>query len=86
VESEIRYHPTQKPVKLLEYLIKTYTNAGDTVLDFCMGAGSTGVAALALGRKFIGIEIMENYCKIAAERLEKARKCQQYHLPGLNTT
>lgn len=62
-------HPTQKPVELLEYLIKTYTNEGDTVLDFTMGSGSTGVACRNLNRKFIGIEMDENYFNIAKERI-----------------
>ena len=65
-------HPTQKPVALLEYLIKTYTNEGDTVLDFTMGSGSTGVACVNTNRKFIGIELDENYFKIAQERIHKA--------------
>ena len=64
-------HPTQKPVALLEYLIKTYTNEGDTVLDNCMGSGSTGVACLRTGRRFIGIEKDPHYFQIAKERLEK---------------
>ena len=59
------FHPTQKPVALLEYLIKTYTNEGDLVLDNCMGSGSTGVAALNTGRNFIGIELQESYFNIA---------------------
>lgn len=63
-------HPTQKPVALLEYLIKTYTNEGETVLDFTMGSGSTGVAAKNLGRKFIGIEIDLDYYNIAKKRIE----------------
>ena len=63
-------HPTQKPVALLEYLIKTYTNEGETVLDNCMGSGSTGVACKNLNRKFIGIELDENYFNIAKERIE----------------
>lgn len=63
-------HPTQKPVDLLEYLIKTYTNEGDIILDNCMGSGSTGVATLNLNRKFIGIEKDENYFKIAKTRIE----------------
>lgn len=58
-------HPTQKPVKLLEYLIKTYTNENEVVLDNCMGSGSTGVASLNLNRKFIGIELDENYYNIS---------------------
>lgn len=63
-------HPTQKPVDLLEYLIKTYTNEGDLVLDFTMGSGSTGVACMNLNRKFIGIELDENYFNIAKDRME----------------
>ena len=62
-------HPTQKPVPLLEYLIKTYTNEGETVLDNCMGSGSTGVACVNTGRKFIGIELDEGYFNVARERL-----------------
>lgn len=62
-------HPTQKPVALMEYLIKTYTNEGDTVLDFCLGSGSTGVAAKNLNRSFIGIEMDETYFNIAKERI-----------------
>ena len=64
------YHPTQKPILLLEYLIKTYTNEGDTVLDFTMGSGSTGVACKALNRKFIGIELDDKYFDIAKQRIE----------------
>lgn len=62
-------HPTQKPVALLEYLIKTYTNEGDTVLDNCMGSGSTGVACKNTNREFIGMELDEKYFKVACERL-----------------
>jgi site-specific DNA-methyltransferase (adenine-specific) len=62
-------HPTQKPVALFEYLIKTYTNEGDTVLDNCMGSGTTGVACKNLNRNFIGIEKEPKYCAIAEERL-----------------
>ncbi len=62
-------HPTQKPVALMEYLIKTYTNESETVLDFTMGSGSTGVAAKNLNRKFIGIELDENYFNIAKDRI-----------------
>lgn len=62
-------HPTQKPVALLEYLIKTYTNEKETVLDNCMGSGSTGVACLNTNRNFIGIELDENYFNIAKERI-----------------
>ncbi len=63
-------HPTQKPVALYEYLIKTYTNEGDTVLDFCMGSGTTGVACKNTGRNFIGIEKDEKYFKIAEARIQ----------------
>jgi len=63
-------HPTQKPVSLLEYLIKTYTLEGETVLDFTMGSGSTGIAAKNLNRKFIGIEQDEKYFEIAKRRME----------------
>lgn len=66
------YHPTQKPVDLLEYLIKTYTNEGDLVLDNCMGSGSTGVACVNTNRDFIGMELNEEYFKIACERIEGA--------------
>lgn len=62
-------HPTQKPVPLLEYLISTYSNEGDTILDFTMGSGSCGVAALNLNRRFIGIELDETYFKIAEQRI-----------------
>lgn len=62
-------HPTSKPVPLLEYLIKTYTNEGETVLDNCMGSGSTGVACVNTNRNFIGIELDEKYFNIAKERL-----------------
>ena len=63
-------HPTQKPVPLLEYLIKTYTNEGDLILDFTMGSGSTGVACMNLNRKFVGIELDEKYFNISKERIE----------------
>ena len=66
-------HPTQKPVALMEYLIKTYTNEGETVLDFTMGSGTTGVAAKNLNRDFIGIEQDEKYFEIAKGRLHKIR-------------
>lgn len=62
-------HPTQKPVELMKYLIKTYTDAGDTVLDFTMGSGTTGIACKNLNRKFIGIELDENYFNIAEQRI-----------------
>ena len=63
-------HPTQKPVALLEYLIKTYTNEGDLVLDNCMGSGSTGIACINTNRNFIGMELDENYFNIAENRIE----------------
>ena len=65
-------HPTQKPVPLLEYLIRTYTNEGETVLDFTMGSGSTGVACVNTNRNFIGIELDEEYFKIAENRIKQA--------------
>ena len=66
-------HPTQKPVALMEYLIKTYTNEGETVLDFTMGSGSTGVACKNLDRDFIGIELDTQYYDIAEQRINAAR-------------
>ena len=69
-------HPTQKPIELMEWLVKTYTNEGDVVLDFTMGSGSTGVACQKLNRGFIGIESDEKYFDIAKERLDKYNKEQ----------
>lgn len=69
-----KVHPTQKPVELCEYLIKTYTNEQETVFDSCMGSGSTGVAALNLNRNFIGIELDEGYFEIAKNRIESLIK------------
>ena len=66
-------HPTQKPVALLEYLIKIYTNPGEVVLDNCMGSGSTGVACVNTNRRFIGIELDEGYFNIAKKRIEEAQ-------------
>jgi len=68
-ESEGKYHPTQKPVSLYEYLVRTFSNENDTVLDPCMGGGTTGIAALNTGRNFIGIEREEKYFKIAQDRI-----------------
>lgn len=68
-----RLHPTQKPVSLLEYLIKTYTDEGKTVLDNCMGSGSTGVACVNTNRDFIGIELDEHYFDIAEKRIQEAQ-------------
>lgn len=69
-----KLHPTQKPIALLEYLIKTYTNEGDLILDNCMGSGSTGVACVNTNRNFIGIELDENYFNIAKNRIESVNK------------
>lgn len=71
-QSKGRLHPTQKPVPLLEYLIKTYTNEGETVLDNCMGSGSTGEACINTNRRFIGIEKDEHYFNVASQRLNNA--------------
>ena len=68
------FHPTQKPVLLMEYLIKTYTNENETVLDFTMGSGSTGVACVNLNRNFIGIELDDVYFIIAEQRIKKAQR------------
>lgn len=66
----VSLHPTEKPVALLEWLIRTYSNVGDTVLDNCMGSGSTGIACLRTGREFIGIEIDDHYFDVAKNRIE----------------
>lgn len=71
---EEKYHQTQKPIELLEYLIKTYTNEGEIVLDFTMGSGSTGVACKNLNRKFIGIELNEEYYNISNKRIYEIYK------------
>ena len=76
IEDKIRkgsLHPTQKPVPLMEYLIKTYTNESETVLDFTMGSGSTGVACVNTNRNFIGIELDSEYFKIAEKRIDEAK-------------
>lgn len=70
--SERGFHPTQKPVPLMEYLIKTYTNECDLVLDNCMGSGTTGVACINTNRRFIGIEKDEKYFEIASNRINEA--------------
>lgn len=69
----VSLHPTEKPVQLCEWLIKTYTNENMTVLDNCMGSGSTGVACVNTNRNFIGIELDENYFNVAKERIEQAQ-------------
>lgn len=66
---EAKYHPTQKPIELMEYLVRTYTNEGDVVLDFTMGSGTTGVAAVNLCRKFVGIESDPEYYGISCDRI-----------------
>lgn len=66
---EATLHPTQKPVALYEYLVRTYTLENQTVLDFCMGSGTTGVACCNTNRRFIGIELNEKYFNIASERI-----------------
>ena len=68
------FHPTQKPVALFEYLIKTYTNDKNLIMDNCIGSGTTAIACERLKRKWIGIEIEEKYCEIAAKRIEQERK------------
>ena len=74
LNSSKRLHSAQKPVRLLEYLIKTYTNEGEVVLDFTMGSGSTGVACVNTNRQFIGIELDKNYFEIAEKRIKEADK------------
>ena len=70
---EERFHPTQKPLDLMLWVIENYTNPGDTVLDFVMGSGTTGVACVQLGRNFIGCEISEEYFEIAEKRIAQAQ-------------
>ena len=70
-QKDFLLHPTQKPVELFEYLIKTYTNEGDLVLDNCIGSGTTAVACINLNRNFIGIELDEDYHKIATDRIQE---------------
>jgi len=73
-----RLHPTQKPVELFEYLIKTYTNEGDLVLDNCIGSGTTAVACIRTNRKYIGIELDEEYYKICLDRISKTPRKLSY--------
>lgn len=75
------FHPTQKPVALMEYLIKTYTNEGETVLDFTMGSGTTGVACKNLNRSFVGIEKDEKYFQIAEQRISEANGNSESRAP-----
>ena len=83
VSTETGLHPTQKPVALMEYLIKTYTNEQDVVIDMFMGSGSTGVAALNTNRKFIGIELDPEYFKIAEERINQAAEKGGFLIPTI---
>jgi len=76
--SSNKFHPTQKPVALLEYLIKTYTLESETVLDNTMGSGSTGVACVNTNRDFIGIELDEKYFEIAKKRIEEAQENKKF--------
>jgi len=78
-------HPTQKPIKLMEYLIKTYTNENDLVLDNCMGSGTTGVACCNLNRNFIGIELDEKYFELAKSRIEDVQLSYVKELAGVET-
>lgn len=78
-------HPTQKPVALMEYLIRTYTNEGDVVLDNCMGSGTTGAACVNTGRRFIGIELDPDYFAIAERRIHEAQDAQAYRTPASAT-
>ena len=73
IQKKERVHPTQKPVALLEHLIRTYTNEGETVLDNCMGSGSTGVACVNTGRGFIGMELDPGYFETAKRRIEETQ-------------
>ena len=73
INSSVGYHPTQKPVALFEYLIRTYTKEGETVLDNCIGSGTTAVACVNTGRNYIGIEKEEKYCRIAEERIHEEK-------------
>jgi len=76
-----KLHPTQKPVALFQYLQLTYTNEGDTILDNCIGSGTTAVAAINTGRNFIGIEMDKGYCDIANKRIQEAREKLVSKLP-----
>ena len=81
-ESEGKYHPTQKPISLYEYLIRTYSNEGDTILDPCMGSGTTGVACVNTNRNFIGIEKEEKYFDIAKNRMNNPLLSSMNKLSG----
>ena len=83
-EDEGKYHPTQKPIALYEYIINTYSNEGDTILDPCMGSGTTGVACVNTNRNFIGIEKEENYYKIAEQRISSTVSLDEPSTPLSN--
>lgn len=74
VDMKAEFHPTQKPVPLMEYLVRTYTNENELVLDFTMGSGSTGVACVNTNRKFIGIELDDNYFNIGVKRITETKE------------
>ena len=80
------YHPTQKPVALMEYLIRTYTNEGDIVMDNCMGSGTTGVACMNAGRRFIGIEMDAGYFQVAQGRIMEAAEASEAATNQTTTT
>jgi len=82
VDMKAEFHPTQKPVALFEYLIRTYTNEGDTVLDNCIGSGTTALACINTNRNFIGIEKEEKYWQIATERVKAHRLTNAWRLTG----
>ena len=73
-------HPTQKPVELMEWLIKSYSNEGDLILDNCMGSGTTGIAAVNLKRNFVGFEIEKKYFEIAKSRIDEAIRNKESEL------
>ena len=81
-----KVHPTQKPVALMEYLIRTYTNEGDAVLDICMGSGTTGVACMNTGRRFIGIEMDAGYFQAAQGRIMEAAETNEQETNNTSTT
>lgn len=77
---DVNYHPTQKPLAIMEYLVKSFTNENDTVLDFTMGSCSTGIACINTNRNFIGIELDENYFNISLRRVEEKRKEKEFNV------
>ena len=77
---DVNYHPTQKPLAIMEYLVKSFTNENDIVLDFTMGSCSTGIACINTNRNFIGIELDENYFNISKKRVEEKRKEKDFNV------